>query len=80
MNNERNSMSEQKRLAFIENRDGICYAVEFAKRTMNQYRTAVLTSRKRGFSRPHFASLQEYRRKFIESYCEFKKYIKENTQ
>lgn len=39
---------EKDRLKFMEDRDGKEGALEFAKRTLVQYRRAVLTSRKRG--------------------------------
>lgn len=68
-------MAEEERLQFVENRDGKQGAINFARQTMQLYRKAVLTSRKRGHKNPHFASLPEYRRNFIESYCAFKKYI-----
>lgn len=66
---------EAERLKFIEERDGKQAALEFALRTMRIYRKAVLTSRKRGFSKPHHASLEQYRRSFIESYLAFKRYL-----
>ena len=69
-------MNEELRLNFIILRDGLSAAHDFAKRTIIQYRKSVLRSRKRGFSNPHFASLPEYRRKFIESYCEFKAFTR----
>lgn len=72
-------MCEQQRLQFITERDGIDGAVDFARRTLKIYRTAVLRSRKRGHDKPHHASIPEYRRKFIESYCAFKKFIKDNS-
>lgn len=67
-------MSEQARLQFIVARDGLAAARKWAKRTAKIYRSAVLTSRKRGFDKPHHASLPEYRRGFIESYLEFKRF------
>lgn len=70
---------ESTRLASIEARDGVAGALEFAKRTMIQYRRAVLNSRKRGKINPSHGSIPEYRRGFIESYLSFKKYILENT-
>lgn len=69
-------MAEDRRLRFMEQRDGIAGAVDFAQRTMKMYRTAVLCSRKRGFDKPHHASFREYRRGFIESYCAFKRYVR----
>lgn len=77
-----NTTAEEQRLAFLEARDGIDGAVEFAQRTMRQYRGAVLRSRKRGYSnagpgtaRISHASLPEYRRGFIESYMVLKRYV-----
>lgn len=70
---------ESERLGFVEARDGKNGAVEFARRTMAIYRTCVLRSRKRGFANPHHASLPEYRRGFIESYCAFKTYLAVET-
>ena len=63
---------ECNRLAFIKSRDGS--AIIFAKQIISQYRSAVLTSRKRGYDRPSHASLPQYRRGFIESYLVAKKY------
>ena len=68
-------MAEEQRLAFVEERDGIDGAVDFAQRTIIQYRIAVLNSRKRGSVNPSHASLPQYRRGFIESYLAFKRYI-----
>lgn len=72
-----NTTAEEQRLAFLEARDGIDGAVEFAQRTMRQYRSAVLRSRKRGYitARISHASLPEYRRGFIESYLVLKQYV-----
>ena len=67
-------MAEEQRLAFVQARDGVPGAVAFARQTMMIYRTSVLRSRKRGIDKPHFASLPEYRRGFIESYLAFKDY------
>ncbi|HSE01403.1 MAG TPA: hypothetical protein VLB72_11785 [Burkholderiales bacterium] len=60
--------SEQGRLDFLVQRDGPAAAVEWARRTMGIYRRAVLDKR-------HFASKGEYRRLFVESYCEFKRWL-----
>ena len=68
-------MAEEERLSFLESRDGVAGALNFSIRTMRQYRTAVLNSRKRGSVKPSHASLPEYRRGFIESYLAFKRYI-----
>lgn len=67
--------SEHQRLAFIEGRDGKDAAIAFAKQTYQNYRKAVLSSRKRGVTKIHFASLPEYRRSFIESCAIFRQYL-----
>lgn len=73
-------MGEGQRLAFIEASDGLSAAVEFAQRTLRIYRRAVLTSRKRGHVKPHHASIPQYRREFIESYCAFKRYLSDKGE
>lgn len=65
---------EEERIRFLEQRDGVSGAKDFCRRTMKIYRAAVLTSAKRGFGKPHHASFREYRRGFIQSYLEFKRY------
>lgn len=60
--------SEQARIDFLVRRDGAAAAVEWTRRTMGIYRRAVLDKR-------HFASTGEYRRLFVESYCEFKRWL-----
>lgn len=69
--------SEFERLHFVEQRDGLAGALAFARQTMVIYRKAVMLSRKRGHEKPHFASLPEYRRQFIESYLVFKRFVAE---
>jgi hypothetical protein len=69
------SYSEVKRLAHIEEHIGKTEALDFAKRTLRIYRSAVLHSKKRGVVKPHFASLPLYREKFIRSYLELKRYV-----
>ncbi len=61
-------INEQQRFEFLVARDGMEKALEFAERTMRSYRRAVLHSRKCGHTKPHHASLPEYRRKYILSY------------
>lgn len=73
--NLRARMSEQKRIEFIEQTYGKTAALDFCKRTMRGYRKAVLHSAKRGFTKPHYASLREWRPLFIRSYLEFKRYV-----
>lgn len=70
-------MNEMERLSFIESRDGLAAAILTATQILKVYRRSVLCSRKRGAVRPHHASLPEYRRGFIESYCVCKKFILE---
>ena len=71
--------NEKTRLKFIEDRDGSDLALNFAYRSMKIYRSAVLHSAKRGVANPHFASTNQFRRKFIESYLGFKRYIAINV-
>ncbi|MGH9930210.1 MAG: hypothetical protein ACREA9_13440 [Pyrinomonadaceae bacterium] len=61
-------MSERERIDFLLRRDGPQMAVKWVTNTMRIYRSAVLNKR-------HFASTGEYRRKFIEAYCEFKHWL-----
>ena len=77
-------MSERQRLSFVEQRDGIHGAVDFARQGIKIYRSCVLQSAKRGYGakgsayadrKPHHASFREYRRGFIESYLAFKAYV-----
>ncbi|MCC6194462.1 MAG: hypothetical protein IT518_08350 [Burkholderiales bacterium] len=58
----------------VRTRDGLAAAVDFCRRTGRIYRAAVLASGKRGHSHPHFASLPQYRAKFIGSYLDFKRF------
>jgi hypothetical protein len=60
--------SEHDRLAFLLGRDGHEATQEWARRTMQIYRRAVL-------AHGHFARLPKYRRRFIESYCELKRWV-----
>lgn len=71
---ERQYPHEWRRISFLCARDGIAGARDYCARTSRAYRTAVLTSRKRGHVRPHFASLPEYRAMFIRSYLDFKRF------
>jgi len=71
--------SEKERLETVFMMYGIDETIRFAKQTLLTYRKAVLQSRKRGFSKPHHASLPEYRRGFIESYCYLKHFLKVNN-
>lgn len=60
--------SERQRLALLVERDGADAAAARARRTMRIYRRAVL-------ARGHFARTVEYRRRFVEAYCELKRWI-----
>jgi len=62
-------------LEFLEKTKGKEAALALAKQTMAVYKTAILTSRKRGFASPHFGSLPEYRRSFISFYLHLKQYV-----
>ena len=66
---------ETMRLQFLRERDGVEGAIRFAETTLKSYRKAVLCSLKRGVRNPHYASLPEYRRGFIESYMGLKAFL-----
>lgn len=72
--------NEEKRIAFIEERDGHEAAYAFVVQTYKIYKKALMLSRKRGCPRPHFASLPEYRRGFIESCVAFRKYKSQHKE
>lgn len=59
---------ERARIDFLVRRDGIAAAEQWVWRTARIYRRAVLSPH-------HFASRDEYRRKFIRSYCAFKAWL-----
>lgn len=61
-------MREAARIDFLVRRDGQAAAARWIRRTLGIYRRAVLDRR-------HFASKAEYRRSFVESYCEFKLWL-----
>lgn len=61
-------MSEEHRIAFLLARDGPEQTIDWVRRTMRIYRRAVLEG-------SHFASTDDWRRKFIMSYCEFKRWL-----
>jgi len=65
---------ESTRIKFLIERDGIEATREWVARTMKIYRQAVLYKgdmNKHG----HFATNIVYRRKFIESYLSFKRFL-----
>lgn len=59
---------ESQRIAFLVDRDGLAVAVKWVQRTMRLYREAVL-------DRTGFARTDLYRRGFIQSYCDFKRWL-----
>ncbi len=65
---------EAARIAFLCARDGVAGAADYCARTSRIYRAAVLASARRGHRHMHFASLPDYRAKFIGSYCDFKRF------
>ncbi|HEX8740980.1 MAG TPA: hypothetical protein VF925_12665 [Casimicrobiaceae bacterium] len=65
---------ESGRISFVVARDGMAAAVDFCRRTGHIYRAAALANGRRGHRHPHFASLPEYRARFIGSYLDFKRF------
>ena len=61
-------MSEDDRIRFLSHRDGLVPTIAWVRRTQRIYRTAVL-------NKDHFASSDVFRRRFIESYCDFKRWL-----
>ena len=66
-------MTERDRLNFIEARDGS--AADFARRTLGIYRECLRQDGKKS-RKFHHASLPQYRRSFILSCLEFRKYLR----
>ena len=64
---------EADRLIVLVRRDGLVATVEWARRTRNIYRVAVL-------DRGHHASTRFYRRGFIQSYLAFKRFVKDHHE
>jgi hypothetical protein len=61
-------VTEEGRIRFLLLRDGEAQAVVWVKRTLRIYRAAVL-------DRSHYARSGTFRREFIESYCDFKRWL-----
>ena len=61
-------MREDGRISLLLDRDGPEATEQWVRRTMAIYRRSVLT-------RGHFARTTEYRRRFIEGYCDFKRWL-----
>lgn len=68
-----NTHHEVKRLLFIERRDGLEAAKDFARRTYRNYRECLFQTGKNG-RKFHHASLPQYRQGFIESCFAFRIY------
>jgi hypothetical protein len=66
---------EWRRLGSLYAREGAAATVDFCRRTMPIYRGALLSGR-RGGGHGSFATLPEYRSRFIRSYCEFKRFAR----
>lgn len=62
-------MSEQARIEFLIERDGLPEATVWVRNTMNIYRRAVL-------NKGHFAHGHPYRYRFIVAYLEFKRWLR----
>ncbi len=61
-------MREDHRIRFLLQRDGESATAAWVRRTLKSYRAAVLDKK-------HYASSPDYRRGFIESYCDFKRWL-----
>lgn len=70
-----NPKGEDARLAFIEKRDGKDAAKDFARRTLSQYRECLRLDGKQG-RKFHHATLEKYRRGFVESCLAFRRYLR----
>lgn len=66
-------INELERIAFLVKRDGIKPAIEFAERTKRAYRRAVVNPD--NLPALTYASLSEYRRGYISSYLQFKRFL-----
>jgi hypothetical protein len=66
--------SELQRISLVVRERGIDGAIDWARQTMRTYRRSVLQDGRNG--RPfHFASHGNYRRRFIESYLQMKRFV-----
>ncbi len=66
--------NEWERIRFLIERDGFEAAQEWCRNTIKIYRTAVL-DRGNINRKPHYASCREFKKNFILSYLDFKKFI-----
>jgi len=64
---------EGNRIFFMLHRDGLIETLEWAKRTKNIYRKALM-------NKNHHARLPQYRKSYIESYLALNKFIYNNTE
>lgn len=64
---------ETGRVKFMVNRDGLPEAKKWAAMVIGQYRTAVLFKGDENRP-PHHATYREFRRSFIESYVQLKRF------
>lgn len=69
---------EWPRLSSLCAREGEAAAADFCRRTMAIYRHALLAHR-RGSPHASYATLPEYRSRFIRSYCEFKRFARRHA-
>jgi len=66
--------TEWPRIRFLIERDGLDAALVWCGNTMKIYRTAVL-DRGNDNRRGHYASTREFKRTFIDSYQDFKRFL-----
>ena len=66
--NKANNMSEQRRIQFLLERDGLEATKAFVVRTMQAYRKAVV-------SRTGLGAAPEYRTQMVNSYVVFKRFL-----
>ena len=61
-------VTEEGRIRFLLGRDGEAETIAWVRRALRIYRAAVL-------GKPHYARSSVFRRGFIESYCDFKRWL-----
>jgi hypothetical protein len=85
------TLLEQRRLAFIEGRDGNQAALQFAVDTLAIYRQCLWHDGRRPLTnlfgnviqegrKQHHAALRQYRRGFVQSCCVFREYIRKELK
>ena len=75
MPNRTLNAAEHNRILFVFARDGDAAAIEFARRTFAKYRECLRMDGRNG-RKLHHASLPQYRRSFIESCLEFRRFLR----